>query len=335
MEKTRKLTLDAVPKQILIYVLSGYVLLQFVWWAFMLVDLNNEAYHLRLEMLSSSAMPLPEAQIQKSILDEKLSQRIWMVLGEGAVFVFILILGFRAVQRSISRELELASQQKNFLLSVTHELKSPLAAIKLQLQTLAGRELPEQKRQQIYNRALSDTERLQGLVENLLLVNRVEAGKLPLNMSHLDVSTLLEAICQRHFPSQLENGTIVLKLVPSLYGICDAEAMQSIILNLIENAIKYGAQSVIQVGISQSDEEIIIQVSDAGPGIPGNEKERIFHRFFRLGNEDTRATKGTGIGLYLVKQLVQMQNGSIKALNNKPVGTCFEIRFPAKAKSAQ
>jgi signal transduction histidine kinase len=111
--------------------------------------------------------------------------------------------------------------------------------------------------------------------------------------------------------------------------------MQSIILNLIENAIKYGAQSVIQVGISQSDEEIIIQVSDAGPGIPDNEKERIFHRFFRLGNEDTRATKGTGIGLYLVKQLVQMQNGSIKALNNKPVGTCFEIRFPAKAKSAQ
>ena len=83
------------------------------------------------------------------------------------------------------------------------------------------------------------------------------------------------------------------------------------------------------------DEEIIIYVSDTGPGIPDNEKERIFHRFFRLGNEDTRATKGTGIGLYLVKQLVQMQNGSIKALNNRPVGTRFELRFPVFKKSTQ
>jgi two-component system phosphate regulon sensor histidine kinase PhoR len=275
--------LDAVPKQILIYVLSGYVLLQFVWWAFMLVDLNNEAYHLRLEMLSSSAMPSPEAQIQKSILDEKTFSTYLDGFGGRCSICFLsLFLDLGRFSAVFQGSWSWPHNKKNFLLSVTHELKSPLAAIKLQLQTLAGRELPEQKRKQIYNRALSDTERLQGLVENLLLVNRVEAGKLPLNMSKLDVSALLEAICQRHFPSQLENETIVLKLVPSIYGMCDAEAMQSIILNLTENAIKYGAQSVIEIGVSQTDVEIIIHVSDAGPGIPDSEKERIFSTLFSV-----------------------------------------------------
>ena len=325
-----KWTLDSVPKRVLIYVLSGYVLIQFVWWAYMLVDLNSEAYHLRLELLTTSEMPAPEAQIQKTALDAKLSQRVWMVLGEGAVFVFILVLGFRALQRSISRELELSAQQKNFLLSVTHELKSPLAAIKLQLQTLAGRSLSDEKRHQIYVRALADTERLQGLVENLLLVNRVEAGKFPLEMKRTDISELTQQLIKRHFASELEKGILTIAFEAGLWIACDHQAMESIVINLIENAQKYAVSSNIDVRIGKQGHSILLSVADQGPGIPDIEKERVFQRFFRLGNEDTRSTKGTGIGLYLVRQLVEMQHGTIHVKDNVPKGTSFEVRLPAQ-----
>jgi len=325
-----KWTLDSVPKRVLIYVLSGYVLIQFVWWAYMLVDLNSEAYHLRLELLTTSEMPAPEAQIQKTALDAKLSQRVWMVLGEGAVFVFILVLGFRALQRSISRELELSAQQKNFLLSVTHELKSPLAAIKLQLQTLAGRSLSDEKRHQIYVRALADTERLQGLVENLLLVNRVEAGKFPLEMKRTDISELTQQLIKRHFASELEKGILTIAFEAGLWIACDHQAMESIVINLIENAQKYAVSSNIDIRIGKQGQSIMLSVADQGPGIPDIEKERVFQRFFRLGNEDTRSTKGTGIGLYLVRQLVEMQHGTIHVKDNVPKGTSFEVRLPAQ-----
>lgn len=320
-------TLDSIPKRVLIYILSGYVLLQFVWWAYMLVDLNGEIYNLRLEVLSLSEMPAPEQQIAKADLDARLTKRIWMVLGEGAVFMVILTLGFRAVQRSVVRELQMAAQQRNFLLSVTHELKSPLAAIRLQLQTLAGRELPEEKRQQIYNRALSDTDRLQGLVENPLLVNRVEAGRFPVHLEETDLSGLVRGICQTHFQGQLDAGVLIMNVHDGVIMRCDRDAMRSIVVNLIENALKYAVGSKVHVKLLGDDREVVIAVADNGPGIPLADRERIFERFFRLGNEDTRSTKGTGIGLYLVRQLVHMQAGSISVADNEPHGALFEVRF--------
>ncbi|MCF8256566.1 MAG: HAMP domain-containing histidine kinase [Flavobacteriales bacterium] len=326
--KESRWTLDAVPKRILIYILSGYVLLQFVWWAYMLVELNGEIYGLRLEMLTTSGIPAPEELILKGELDGRLSKRIWMVLGEGAVFMVILVLGFRAVQRSVVRELQLAAQQRNFLLSVTHELKSPLAAIRLQLQTLAGRELPEEKRQQIYSRALSDTDRLQGLVENLLLVNRVEAGRFPVHLEETDLSALVQQICESHFHSQMTQSVVRVSLMPDLMVRCDRSAMRSIVVNLVENALKYAVGSPVEVRLSWDGHGLVLTVADEGPGIPMAERERIFHRFFRLGNEDTRSTKGTGIGLYLVRQLVEMQGGAVTVTDNRPQGARFEVRIP-------
>lgn len=326
-----KWSLDAIPKRILIYILSGYVLLQFAWWAYMLVALNGEIYALRLELLTASDMPAPEEQIVRAELDRHLTKRIWMVLGEGAVFMFILVLGFRAVQRSVARELQLAAQQRNFLLSVTHELKSPLAAIRLQLQTLVSRELPEEKRQQIYSRALSDTDRLQGLVENLLLVNRVEAGRFPVHLEETDLSALVMDICSRDFPEQMENGVLKLSVQKDVVIRCDRDAMRSIVVNLVENALKYAVGSSVEVLLQIDGEGISLTVSDHGPGVPEADRERIFQRFFRLGNEDTRATKGTGIGLYLVRQLVQMQGGTITVRQNEPQGARFEMRFQISA----
>lgn len=318
----------AAPNGLLIYLLGFYVLLQFGWWAYTLVNLNAEIYGLKLDLIQSIGIEGPELQVQKAELDEKLALRIWMVLGEGAVFVFILLLGFWSVRKSISKELMLAEQQKNFLLSITHELKSPLAAIKLQLQTLLTRNLPDEKKELIYKRALLDTDRLEKLVENLLLVNKVESGGLPLQKQSVDVSKMLRMQLQSVYPNLLEDGRIVLELEPNVFGEIDEMSFQSIMVNLIDNAIKYGAESTVSVSARMAKDSIEISVSDLGEGIPDSEKQKIFERFYRRGNEDVRKTKGTGIGLYLVQLLVEKYGGSISVEDNVPRGAIFHVRFP-------
>jgi two-component system phosphate regulon sensor histidine kinase PhoR len=317
------------PKGALIYLLGVYVLVQFVWWAYMLVNFNAEIYSLKLEVLAFSELMGPEQLIQKAQLDEKLTLRIWMVLGEGAVFVFILLLGFWAVHRSIAKELHVAEQQKNFLLSITHELKSPLAAIKLQLQTLHTRNLPEEKRKQLYVRALGDTDRLESLVENLLLVNRVESGGLPLDKEKMNISKFLQQLVEGTYVRQLEEKQLSLILDSDIESSIDKMAFHSIVINLVDNAVKYGGGGVITVKLSLlENNEIEFSVLDNGEGIPNSEKKKIFERFYRRGNENVRQTKGTGIGLYLVKLLVERHGGSIAVLDNEPSGAKFIVKLP-------
>lgn len=318
------------PKGVLIYLLGFYVLIQFCWWAYMLVDLNAEIYELKLELLHSSVYPAPEQLILKGELDKKLFQRIWMVLGEGAVFIFILLLGFWSVRKSIAKELLLAEQQKNFLLSVTHELKSPLAAIKLQLQTLQTRKLDEDKKSMLYSRALTDANRLEKLVENLLLVNKIESGRLPLVKTETDVSAHVGELLSSHYSTEIEDEWIVTAIDQDLISTIDKMALDSIAINLIDNALKYGNASKVLVEVKDSETGMFsISVSDQGEGIPDSEKEKVFERFYRRGNEDVRKTKGTGIGLYLVKLLVLEHQGTISILDNQPKGARFVVKIPS------
>lgn len=294
----------------------------------MLVELNSEIHQLRVEQMVSYTPHSPELQIQKAELDQKLTMRIWMVLGEGAVFVFILILGFWSVQKSIAKELALAEQQKNFLLSVTHELKSPLAAIKLFLQTLQSRKLPEEKKEQLYSKALLDTERLEKLIENLLLVNKVESGGFPLVRSEVDVSGLVSELALHTYQRQLESNVLQLEISSGITAHLDHMAFQSIFINLVDNAFKYGAGGKVSIQLKAATESFVLSVSDQGTGIATEERERIFERFYRQGNEDVRKTKGTGIGLYLVKLFVEKQGGTISVEDNLPKGTRFIVRIP-------
>lgn len=294
----------------------------------MLVNLNAEVYELKLELLQISGLAIPEQQILKADLDQKLSLRIWMVLGEGAVFVTILIFGFLAVRKSIDKELKLADQQKNFLLSVTHELRSPLAAVKLQLQTLNSRELPEDKKKQLYQRALGDTDRLEKLVENLLLVNKVESGKLPVDSIVFNLNEFVENTLKKHYPEQLESNLIEVHATEDIEVRLDPMTLQSIFFNLLDNALKYGNGSKVTISILKNQGEVKFRVADGGPGIPDSEKQKVFERFYRIGNEEVRKTKGTGIGLYLIKLLIEQHSGTIEATDNNPSGAVFTVTLP-------
>lgn len=320
---------EKAPKTVLFYLLGIYVLAQFAWWAYMLVQLNAEIYGLKLQLLELNVAALPEQQILKAELDEKLALRIWMVLGEGAVFITMLLIGFWAVRKSIVKELNLAAQQKNFLLSVTHELRSPLAAVKLQLQTLASRDLNEENRRMLYQRALTDTDRLEKLVENLLLVNKVESGKLPEEHVQIDLGDFVQDLLKRYYTELYQSGKIKLQIDDNSSILFDTLPLQSVVFNLVDNALKYGNNTEVVLTIEAAKGKVHLHVADNGPGVPDSEKSKIFERFYRVGNEEVRKTKGTGIGLYLVKLLVERQRGTIHVSDNKPNGAVFTVTLPS------
>lgn len=294
----------------------------------MLVDLNHQLYLGSTQQLLNSGIPEPEMIISKAGLDRDLNRKVWMVLGEGAVFILILILGFLRVRKTIFKELDLASRQNNFLLSVTHELKSPIAAIQLQLQTLISRDVDKPTRDKVLGAALKETSRLKLQVEDLLQVARLETGRTPLELEKVDLSTLVEESIKQKFSNFLEEGRILIELEKGCFVNADPEGVISILSNLLENAIKYSeADSSVHINIKKQERNIVLSVRDNGPGISAAEKEKVFDRFYRSGNENTRGAKGTGLGLYIVKQLAEGMSADLVLSDNQPTGSIFSIVF--------
>lgn len=256
--------------------------------------------------------------------------QVLMIVGEGTVFLLLLLFGLFKVRQAHTKELELNQQQKNFLLSITHELKTPIATTKLQLQTMQKHTLSPDKQQELIKHALTETERLNSLIDNVLLANRLDSGEYLFKKENKNISQLINDLLKRYYKAQLDKNEIITDIEEEIYLKIDGHIFPSIIINLIDNAIKYSFQSkTILVFLTKQKNKIILTVTDSGSGIPEKEREKIFHKFYRVGNEDTRATKGTGLGLYIVKYIVENHQGKISARENKPQGSIFEIHFDA------
>lgn len=313
-----------------LYAVTGYVVLQFGWWAYMIVSLHGQIYDLSLAELLAGPLPDPEKQLAKAEMDRQLSLKVWMVLGEGTVFIGLMLLGFRAVRRAVQREFELGQQQRNFLHSVTHELKSPIAAIRLHIQTLAKRALEEDKKQRLYASALTEADRLQRLIDNVLLAARLEAGRLPMDPTLIDVAIELRTILQRAYEPEISNGRIVLIATEGMKVKCDTEAFNSIINNLLTNALKYSPNDTpVLIQVELLGNEVVITVTDHGQGISDHEKALVLTKFYRSGQEDTRRSKGTGLGLYITAELASANKGTVRFKDNVPTGTVAEVVFPS------
>jgi len=295
---------------VLFYVLVLYIFLQFCWWAYLIISLNLE--------LSQPSLDSNE---------DVFTQKVLMVLGEGSVFLIILFIGFYQVRKSFLREVEVTKQQRNFLLSITHELNSPLASIKLYLQTLQRRKLSEEKTEQVLDNALHDVERQRKLISNILLAARVDDSSYQITPEKVNASLLIKRICNQqaaHFTHEFQ-----VDITPDIEVTTDVSALESIVTNLIENARKYAPESThIKVEMTSDVNSFFLIIEDEGPGIPPEEQEAIFKKFYRVGNEDTRKTKGTGLGLYLVHFFVRSLNGSIMLKSGKRRGARFELQFP-------
>lgn len=283
------------------YLLGAYVVLQFSWWGYHLIDLSHE--------------------LQKN--EPGSQNRTWMVVGEGSVFLALLIFGLWRIRRSIKKELDLSQQQSNFLLSVTHELKTPIASNRLYLQTILKRaNLPNEKREELLKSALGENKRLQEMIENILTATQLDNRVLQLNVSDEDIADFAEDLVQK-WSKQRCDISVVNKVCETVK--VDKVLIEIMIVNLLENALKYAKGNGINLSFSLIDRSLQISVCDQGPGISKEDQKQIFKKFYRAGNEETRTEKGTGLGLYIVSELVKIHNGRISYQNNEPNGACFKI----------
>jgi signal transduction histidine kinase len=311
-------------------------MLAFVWWTALLTRRNNELFQLKVENLAlhmkAENVFQDTISFQKSIHFQVLSadyqKHRRMVVGEGS----FLFLGFLSIlwmiQWGYRRDIAMAQQRRNFLLSITHELKSPLASIKLILQTILKRDLEKAQVQKLCDSGQKETERLTELVNNLLLSARLDAIYKPIR-EEIKVAQLVEEVIQR-FRTRFPNA--LLEIVSNEVPILRAEKLSliSVLMNLLENAVKYSKGTPeIRLTYRYEKEQFVFEVADYGIGIPVKERTKVFNRFYRIGNEDTRTTRGTGLGLYIVKQIVKIHKGKIQILDNSPKGTIFKIILPS------
>lgn len=309
-------------------VLVSYIVLQFLWWEVLLVRQSDNIISLKQNIAALSSSD--DTIILRDIADlqKKKNARVYMIVGEGTVFLLILLYGIYQVRKSIKRESELANQKSNFILSVSHELKTPIAATKLQLQTLLKHDLERDKQKELLNNALNENNRLHKLVDNVLIANQIENNNLSIQKENINLSELIEATVKRYFLEQIEKKNIILNIEPNIFFSGDKELLPSIFINLIENAIKYSFDKVaIDVVLKNINNNPVLEIKDQGCGISDEEKETVFQKFFRSGSENTRKTKGTGIGLFIVKSICDLHQIQIKILNNQPNGSIFQIQF--------
>ncbi|WP_395627406.1 sensor histidine kinase [Daejeonella sp.] len=255
-----------------------------------------------------------------------------MIIGESAVFIFIFLVGAFYMHKAIKGERKLHNQQRNFLLSVTHELKSPLASIKLYLETIIKRDLDAVQRKKFLTNSLKDIERLDDLVENMLIATKIESQSYTFPKEQFNFSQLVNAVADRLQLNTCNSQVIKANIEPLIFLNGDKFALTSVLTNLIENAIKYSPPCAeIKISLKQKGDQISFIVADSGIGIDDQEKSRIFEKFYRVGSEETRKTKGTGLGLFIVKQVLDKHQATIKVKNNNPSGTIFEVIFNAHA----
>ncbi|MCJ0742786.1 sensor histidine kinase [Pedobacter montanisoli] len=257
------------------------------------------------------------------------ASRLPMIMGEGAVFLFLLGIGAYFIHSSITKEEKLHENQQNFLLSVTHELKSPLAAIKLSLQTIAKRELDREMQISLIRNSLKDVERLDDLVENMLLATKIESRTYSFPKEEFDFSDLVTKIIDRLQVHACGSEQLIkTKIEHEIKVIGDKFALSSVVTNLVENAIKYsGPCAEITVELCQNDGKPFLSVADKGMGVPDSEKLHIFDKFYRVGDENVRKSKGTGLGLFIVKEVLQNHDADISVKDNVPHGAIFEVTF--------
>ncbi len=265
----------------------------------------------------------------RTILDHY-RRRITMVVSEGSFFALLIFVMLGLLWKTLRREVELERQHQNFLSAITHELKSPLASIRLTLETLMRGRADREASLHFLANALQDTERLQSLVQKVLEVTRYGSGSHALELKRNDLSLLVEETVARFQGRATAAGAgLHADIAPGIVAEVDEEAFPIIVSNLLENAVKYGGTPPqIRVSLSLEEGHAVLRVADNGGGIAPDDIPLVFDRFFRSGDEMTRTTEGTGLGLYLVRQIAAAHGASVRIESSGPEGTVFAVVIP-------
>lgn len=262
-----------------------------------------------------------------NLIRERTNLNILLII----IMNLILLTGMWFVYRNIKKEIELAQIKSDFVSNVSHELRTPLALINMFAETLEmGRVRSEEKKQEYYSIITHEASRLSGIVNKILSFSRMEAGKVKYNFSCLDLNGTIDKILSNYSFHLQNNGfTYTLEKHEALPCVnADPEAIQEAVINLLDNAVKYSKdKKLIEIRTGLKDSTGYVEVTDHGVGISYSDQKKIFDKFFRVSIGLIHNTKGTGLGLTLVKHIMEAHKGKIELKSEPGKGSSFRLYF--------
>jgi two-component system sensor histidine kinase CiaH len=312
------------------WLLLCYVIAALVWWFISLNEQNKKMRDLEIANtryhLDSVQSPDPfHQQMEKAERTYKLNRSKY--LGEGSIFLLLTLVSAAYVYRAVRRQFTLQQQQQNFMMAVTHELKTPISVTRLNLETLQRYNLDPEKQKKLLRTMLDETTRLNFLTNNILISSQLEARGYKSSKEELDLSDLTKD-CLQDFRNRFTDRVFEENIEGDAAIKGDPLLLQILINNLLENALKYSPREApVKATVHKERSRIVLSISDEGPGVPVIERKKIFNKFYRIGNEATRKKQGTGLGLYLCRKIANEHNADISVTNNEPTGSTFTVIF--------
>ncbi len=279
---------------------------------------------------------LNQAVVSAFVDEQRGSTRMFAY--EGPVFIFVVLLGLWIIARSLRTERELKTRQQNFLSAITHEFKTPISTLRLLIETALMRKLSPEKQQDYLRRMAAELSRLEQTSEQVLAAARLEQSQETI-LEPQEMNSLVQSIVGRA-RSSLEARGAELRVeyfAGDLPVSIDASAFTVVLNNLLDNAVKYSPDDhkPILLRLDSKDDLVLVEVADQGMGIDEKEMKHVFEQFYRVGSEMTRKTKGVGLGLHLVKSIIEAMNGWVRVEANEPKGSRFTLVLPRRVVLAE
>jgi len=301
-----------------------YMVVAFAWWYVALVKQNEQIVAIQLAFVQKNDVLF--AQKIQDIQNFQLRKQK-QYIGEGVTILFLFLLGAIYVYRSLNRQIRYANQQQNFMMAVTHELKTPIAITQLNMETLLKHRLDSAHQKKILTNSLHETQRLDTLCNNILLASQLDMGEYQTLKQEIELSFIVQNTLNNYklrFPDRIFEQVVG----EGIYIKGESVLIQLLLNNLIDNALKYSSNDTpILIQLQQQKDKIKLSVSDEGVGIPETDKEKIFEKFYRVGAEYTRSSKGTGLGLYLCKRIANFHQAKLEVNPNAPKGSIFTFTY--------
>ena len=299
-----------------------------------MADFRRKRSHLRLPIWTTVVLALLNISLMLWLIVMLAQQTFWLGLILGTIALGISLFGISFYSFLTIKEIQLNRRQSNFVDSVTHELKTPIAALRLYLDTLLMRDLSKEDQRDFYQTMETELERLDQLINQLLEVGRLDEIGAQTEPEYVGLDELLrgcaEVACRHHKQSVEEVFTFD---VPPLAIKAQRMLMEMVFGNLIDNAVKYGGKppAVHVSADAKARDQLVVQIRDNGVGIPDDQRTNVFQLFFRGNDELERTHKGTGLGLYIVRTLIGILKGRI-TITDAPdgVGSVFQVLLPGK-----
>jgi len=315
---------------IIFWILFLYIIAALIWWFFSLEQQNKTIQELRTDRLTITEQK--DLAYDKEITKIKNSRKreTFKYATEGLTFLLLIIFGAAYIYRLVRRQFKLQIQQQNFVMAVTHELKTPISVARLNLETMQKHKLEETKQKKLLQMTVQETMRLDTLINNILISSQLDGDVYKASKEELNFSDLFSDVIHQ-FQNRYAEKNIISEIEPEVELKGDPLLLKMLVSNLLENANKYAEkQTGIICRLQKKEHKVQLQIIDEGVGIDDKEKKKVFEKFYRSGSEQTRKTQGTGLGLFICKKIAQSHKADITVTDNEQSGSNFTVTFNPK-----